>query len=69
MKQQDKINILVDVAHTGDTALSSISGMITACINDEELTDWQAKSILRCILATASYYAGINDTALESLND
>ena len=69
MKQQDKINLLIDVAHAGDTALSSISGMVTACLNDDELTDWQAKSILRCVLATASYFAGINEKTLEALDD
>lgn len=69
MKQQDKINILLDIAQTSDTALSSIAGMITACLNDDELTDWQAKSILRCILSTASYYGGMNDKTLERLDD
>jgi hypothetical protein len=69
MKLQNKIDRLENIIETYDTSLSSISGMITACLNEHELSDWQAKSVLRCILATASFYASETRNDLESLDD
>lgn len=69
MKLQDKIEKLEEVANTYDMALSSISGTVSACLNEDEISDWQARSILRCILATAAYYADINRAELGKLDD
>ena len=69
MKLQDKINKLEEVVNTYDVALSSISGTISACLSEDEISDWQARSILRCLLATAAYYADINRGELGALDD
>lgn len=70
IKNEDRIDTLTDAVKLYDTGLSSICGLITACLNEEELTPWQACSILRCILSTATYYAQTNDELLlETKND
>jgi hypothetical protein len=69
MKLQDKINKLEEIAETYDMALSNITGTITACLGEDELSDWQARSILRTILATSAYYAEMAKTELKELND
>jgi len=69
MNKQDKIELLNQAVQLCDTGLSSIAGMATACINEDELSDWQAKSILRCILATATHYGILNQELMEKTDD
>ena len=69
MKLQDKIDKYEEAVNTYDTALSSISGTISAVLNEPDITDWQARSVLRCLLATAAYYADITREELGAIDD
>jgi len=72
MKKQNKTELLKEFKEAiqlYDSGLSSIAGMVTACLNEDELTPWQARSILKCVLSTATHYGMLNDDTLEKTND
>lgn len=69
MKLENTIEALHDVIETYDAALSSLSGMLTAVLAEEEINDWQARGIIRCAMATAVYYADSAKKDLENINE
>lgn len=65
-KLHEELARLEEAIDTYDNSLSSIAGMITAALNEPNLSDWQAKGILRCVLASCAYYA---DNAKKELGE
>lgn len=66
---ENKIEKLYDVIDTYDAALGSLSGMLTAALGEENISDWQARGIIRCSMATAVYYADSAKKELELVNE
>ena len=66
---QDKIEALYDVIDTYDAALSALSGMLTTTLSEAEISDWQARSIIRCCMATSVYYADSAKKELEVIGE
>ena len=68
-KLQDNIEALYDVIDIYDSALSALSGMLTATLNEPDISDWQARSIIKCAMATSVYYADNAKKEMEAINE